>query len=220
MENKDRFAMTVDGILYTERKEAGMALLAACAGVRGGGGPVHVGKFYGFNLSMRFDGFNHIYVMTVSREWNYWMEMGRDSLGNLKRLHNLLSGIREEIMKAGQKLGTLKQQMASAQEEAIKPFPKERQLAEMLERLAELNTMLNMDQAEGAEDVNAEEEEPEESAREEPEMERKDKNTETGVEKEPWTLQKIKEMREKNAGRLKTVRPPKMMKKINGTERM
>lgn len=175
MENKDRFAMTVDGILYTERKEAGMALLAACAGVRGGGGPVHVGKFYGFNLSMRFDGFNHIYVMTVSREWNYWMEMGRDSLGNLKRLHNLLSGIREEIMKAGQKLGTLKQQMASAQEE---------------------------------------------SAREESEMERKDKNTETGVEKEPWTLQKIKEMREKNAGRLKTVRPPKMMKKINGTERM
>ena len=90
----------------------------------------------------------------------------------------------------------------------------------MLERLAELNTMLNMDQAEGAEDVNAEEEEPEELAREEPEMERKDKNTETGVEKEPWTLQKIKEMREKNAGRLKTVRPPKMMKKINGTERM
>lgn len=218
VENKDGFAMTVDGILYMERREAGMALLAACAEIRGGGSPAHVGEFQGFNLSLRFDFFNHVYLMTVSREWNYRMEMGKDPLGNLKRLQNLLSGIKEEIPKAEHKLVTLNQQMESAREEAVKPFPKEKQLAEMLERLAELNAMLSMDQSDGPEDVN--EEEAEESAREELETETKDKNTQTGVEEASWTLQKIKEMRKKNVGGLKTVQPPQMIKKNNGTERM
>lgn len=78
--------------------------------------------------------------------------------------------------------------------------------------------MLSMDQSDGPEDVN--EEEAEESAREELETETKDKNTQTGVEEASWTLQKIKEMRKKNVGGLKTVQPPQMIKKNNGTERM
>ena len=93
-------------------------------------------------------------------------------------------------------------------------------LREMLERLAELNAMLNTDQAEEPEDVNEKEEEAEESAREEPETETKDKNVQSGVEEASWTLQKIKEMRKKNNGGLKTVRAPKMIKKNNGAERM
>lgn len=155
---KDEFAMTVEGIVYTERKEAGMALLAACAGARGMES-VPVGKFQGFRLSVGFDGFNHRYLMTVSREGNYRIEMGKDSLGNLKRLQNLLAALEGEIPKAEQKLENLNRQLAAAKEEAARPFPKEQELAEKLERLAELNALLNMDGKDEIEAIEAEEEE-------------------------------------------------------------
>ncbi len=155
---KDEFVMTVEGIVYTERKEAGMALLAACAGARGMKS-VPVGEFQGFRLSVGFDGFNQRYLMTVSREGNYRIEMGKDSMGNLKRLQNLLTAFEGEIPKAEQKLENLNRQLAAAKEEAARPFPKEQELAEKLERLAELNALLNMDGKDEIEAIEAEEEE-------------------------------------------------------------
>ena len=41
------------------------------------------------------------------------------------------------------------QQLKTAQEEVQKPFPKEAELSEKMERLAELNAMLNMDEKGG-----------------------------------------------------------------------
>lgn len=200
---KDTFAMTVDGVLYTERKEAGLALLAACAGIGASWVPVQVGNFQGFRLSVSFDSFNRQYLMTVGREWNYRMEMGKDSLGNLKRLQNLLAGIEGEIPKAERKLESLNRQLAAAREEVEKPFPKEEELAGMLKRLAELNTMLNMDQREETGASDEREEEAEESDREDAAA---DKRPETVRKEEPWTLEKIKEMKKQRQGGTEAVR--------------
>ena len=41
---------------------------------------------------------------------------------------------------------TVQQQLATAQEEVKKPFPKEAELNEKMERLSELNALLNMDE--------------------------------------------------------------------------
>ena len=41
---------------------------------------------------------------------------------------------------------TVQQQLATAQEEVKKPFPKEAELNEKIERLSELNALLNMDE--------------------------------------------------------------------------
>ena len=200
---KDTFAMTVDGVLYTERKEAGLALLAACAGIGASRVPVQVGTFQGFRLSVSFDSFNRQYLMTIGREWNYRMEMGKDSLGNLKRLQNLLAGIEGEIPKAERKLESLNRQLAAAREEVEKPFPKEEELAGMLKRLAELNTMLNMDQREETGASDEREEEAEESDREDAAA---DKRPETVRKEEPWTLEKIKEMKKQRQGGTEAVR--------------
>ena len=215
---KDTFAMTVDGTLYTERKEAGLALLAACAGIGASRVPVQVGDFQGFRLSVSFDSFNHQYLMTVSREWSYKMEMGKDSLGNLKRLRNLLAGIEGEIPKAERKLETLSQQLAAAREEVEKPFPKEEELAGKLKRLAELNTMLNMDQREEPGASNEGEEAAEEPDREktagrekgenpaQPGKPEADKNPEAVRKEEPWILEKIKGMKKQRQGGMEAVR--------------
>ncbi len=228
---KDTFAMTVEGTLYTERKEAGLALLAACAGIGTSRVPVQVGDFQGFRLSVSFDSFNHQYLMTVSREWSYKMEMGKDSLGNLKRLQNLLAGIEGEIPKAERKLESLNRQLAAAQEEVEKPFPKEEELAGKLKRLAELNTMLNMDQREEPGASNGEEETAEEPDREEtagtekgensaqPGESEADKNPEAVRKEEPWTLEKIKEMKKQRQGGMEAVRHSGKNKEISGAGR-
>lgn len=213
---QDTFSMTVDGVPYTERKEAGLALLAACAGVGGSGTPIRVGDFKGFGLSVSFDRFNRQYLLTVSREWNYRMEMGKDSLGNLKRLQNLLAGIEGEIPKAERKLETLNQQLAAAREEVEKPFPKEEELAEMLNRLTELNTMLNTDGKEEPEASNEKEAGMRESAGteqpvgiEKPEPLKgpeEDKNPETISRESVWTLQKIRELQKQKSSGMETLR--------------
>ena len=228
---KDAFAMTVDGVLYTERKEAGLALLASCAGIRGSGAPVQVGDFQGFRLSVSFDSFNRQYLMIVSREWSYKMEMGKDSLGNLKRLQNLLAGIEGEISKAERKLETLNRQLTDAMEEVEKPFPKEEELAGILKRLAELNTMLNMDQKEEIPDSNDEEKEAENLEEEEteaiakqenparPKETESDKNPEPVNKEGPWTLQKIKEIQKRKSSDVETAWHSIRSKEINGTGR-
>ena len=143
---KDDFTMTIGGKVYTDRKEAGTALLAACAGLKAVRTSGQVGEFYGFSMSAEFDSFNQMYVLTLKRQCSYEIEVGKDALGNLQRISNALGGIDKKLADTEQKLETLQQQLAAAKEEVAKPFPKEEELAEKLERLSELNALLNMDE--------------------------------------------------------------------------
>ena len=54
--------------------------------------------------------------------------------------------IDKKLAESEQKLETVQQQLATAQEEVKKPFPKETELNEKMERLSELNALLNMDE--------------------------------------------------------------------------
>ncbi len=155
---KDEFSMTIGGKKYTDRKEAGTALIAACAGLKAVKTSGQIGEFYGFQMSAEFDSFNQKYMVTLKRQCSYKIEVGKDALGNLQRISNALSGIEKKMEETQQKLETLQQQLETAKEEVAKPFEKEQELAEKSERLAELNALLNMDErgpseALGAEDV-------------------------------------------------------------------
>ena len=155
---KDEFSMTIGGKAYTDRKEAGTALIAACAGLKAVKTTGQIGEFYGFQMSAEFDSFNQKYMVTLKRQCSYKVEIGKDALGNLQRISNALSGIEKKVAETQQKLETLQKQLETAKEEAAKPFEKEQELAEKSERLAELNSLLNMDEkgpseALGEEDV-------------------------------------------------------------------
>ena len=73
-------------------------------------------------------------------------------MGNIQRIHNALSSIDKKLEESEQKLEIVQQQLATAQEEVKKPFPKEMELNEKMERLSELNALLNMDEK-GSEDA-------------------------------------------------------------------
>ena len=146
LQDNDTFAMTVGNVLYEDKKEAGEALIAACAGLKTVSTGGKVGEYHGFTLSASYNMFSNAFELTVKGKCSYKLEIGKDPVGNMQRIHNTLSSIDRKLTEGEQKLETVQQQLATAQEEVKKPFPKEAELNEKMERLSELNALLNMDE--------------------------------------------------------------------------
>lgn len=146
LQDNDTFAMTVGNVLYEDKKEAGEALIAACAGLKTVSTGGKVGEYHGFTLSASYNMFSNAFELTVKGKCSYKLEIGKDPVGNMQRIHNTLSSIDRRLTESEQKLETVQQQLATAQEELKKPFPKEAELNEKMERLSELNALLNMDE--------------------------------------------------------------------------
>ena len=149
LQDNDHFAMTVGGKLYTDKKEAGVALISAASGLRSVKSAGQIGEYHGFALSSEYNFLSNTYTMTIKGKCSYKIEFGKDTLGNIQRIHNALSAIEKKLADTEQNLETVQQQLKTAQEEVQKPFPKEAELGEKMERLAELNAMLNMDEKGG-----------------------------------------------------------------------
>ena len=88
----------------------------------------------------------YAFELTIKGKCSYKLEIGKDPVGNMQRIHNTLSSIDRKLTESEQKLETVQQQLATAQEEVKKPYPKEAELNEKMERLSELNALLNMDE--------------------------------------------------------------------------
>ena len=146
LQDNDTFAMTIGNVLYEDKKEAGEALIAACAGLKTVSTGGKVGEYHGFTLSASYNMFSNAFELTVKGKCSYKLEIGKDPVGNMQRIHNTLSSIDRKLTESEQKLETVQQQLATAQEEVKKPFPKEAELNEKMERLSELNALLNMDE--------------------------------------------------------------------------
>ena len=142
-------AMTVSGKLYTDKKEAGVALISAASGLKSVKSAGQIGEYHGFALSSEYNFLSNTYTLTIKGKCSYKIEFGKDTLGNIQRIHNALSAIEKKLADTEQNLETVQQQLKTAQEEVQKPFTKEAELSEKMERLAELNAMLNMDEKGG-----------------------------------------------------------------------
>ena len=149
LQDNDHFAMTVGGKLYTDKKEAGVALISAASGLKSVKSAGQIGEYHGFALSSEYNFLSNTYTLTIKGKCSYKIEFGKDTLGNIQRIHNALSAIEKKLADTEQNLETVQQQLKTAQEEVQKPFTKEAELSEKMERLAELNAMLNMDEKGG-----------------------------------------------------------------------
>ena len=97
---KDNFSMMIGGKTYTDRKEAGTAILAACAGLKAVKSNGQIGEFHGFSLNASYDSFYQTYKLTIKRQCSYQIEIGKDVLGNLQRISNALTGIEKRLTEA------------------------------------------------------------------------------------------------------------------------
>jgi N12 class adenine-specific DNA methylase len=162
--------MEVEGKLYTEKKDAGYAILAACKAMTSPDA-VPLGRYRGFAMELSFDSFSREYKITLKNALHHTTALGTDVFGNIQRLDNLLEGFGERLTACEEQLENTRVQLKNAQEQVKKPFPREDELREKTARLDELNIMLNMDKREN-ELADDEREEDEPSGRSTKEMER------------------------------------------------
>ena len=142
---KDGFCgMTVKGMHLDDKLAAGERLLLACKEMPTAE-TVTLGSYRGFGLDLRFDTFRNEYQAVLRGATSHFVPLGTDARGNLTRLDNALDSFSDRIARAENQLQTLYQQRDAAQVEVEKPFPKEVELAEKSARLAELDTLLNME---------------------------------------------------------------------------
>ena len=145
-QGKDHFQIVIAGKSYTDRKEAGAALIQACTSAGQTTQEVPIGEYGGFQLMGSFNLFSHKYELTVHGRGSYAFELGADPFGNLTRLNNIFSGLQGKLEQAQQRLATVEGQLENAKREVSRPFPQEQELAEKQARLAELNSRLNIDE--------------------------------------------------------------------------
>ena len=144
--DKEQFSMKVGDKLYTDKKEAGTALVEMCKEIKTVNAPAVIGEYAGFKMAVSFDAFNHKFVMNLKGQLSHNLEVGSDPLGNISRINHALESMPKQLMEAQTKLETVEHQLETAKVEVTKPFAQEAELAEKLERLSALNALLNMDE--------------------------------------------------------------------------
>ena len=139
--------MEVNATRFTEKAEAGEAILAVCKANQSLE-PVPLGSYRGFKMELAFDSFQKEYQVLLKGEMTHRVPIGTSAAGNIQRLDNALAGIPAKLEKAEQQLDSLRSQQEAVQAELGKPFPQEAELTEKSARLAELDALLNMDDRE------------------------------------------------------------------------
>jgi len=147
-EEKDSepFEMTVGNKTYTDKKEAGAALIDMCKNMHQFNNAVNVGEYMGFQLQVTFDPFQKAFDLNLKGAISHHMEVSTDPVGNITRMNNTLSGMEKKMYTCEEKLTNVKNQLETAKVEVTKPFPDEEKLNTMLERLTFLNSQLDMDE--------------------------------------------------------------------------
>ena len=136
--------LTIDGVTYTDKKQAGEALIERCKKLTSVD-DVHIGEYRGFQLYAKIYTISKTINIEIKNELSYSIEVGADAFGNIQKLDNVLARIEPRIEENELALEETKKQFEVAKVESQKEFPQEAELKEKLERLATLDALLNMD---------------------------------------------------------------------------
>ncbi|MBO4908025.1 MAG: helicase [Lachnospiraceae bacterium] len=176
--DKELFAMTVAGKTFEDRKEAGQAIIDVCKEMKQANVPVAVGEYLGMKMNVTFDSFTRKFTLNLKGNLSHAVEIGSDPSGNITRINNALEGMVKQLEDAVAKLENVEHQLDTAKIEVVKPFAQEAELAEKLDRLAELNALLNMDEkGDDAVDMDDDAPKQEQSQTEQAETDRQDGQT-------------------------------------------
>ena len=137
--------MTLKGVTYTEKADAGEMLLAVCK-ENPLANPVEVGSYRGFRLEVFYDTVNTHYCLNLCGKTRHKVELGSDALGNLTRIENELAKLPAKLKAAKTRKTEILEQLANAKTEVQKPFAFEDELKEKTDRLNALNIELNLDE--------------------------------------------------------------------------
>ena len=145
-QGEDKFCpMTLKGVTYTEKADAGEMLLAICKDYPMSAA-TEIGSYRGFRIEIYYDTVNAHYCMNLCGKTKHKVDLGSDALGNLTRIENELSKLPARLEAAKTKKAETIAQLEIAKEEIKKPFAFEDELKEKTERLNALNIELNLNE--------------------------------------------------------------------------
>ena len=139
--------MEVNGVFYSEKAEAGKAIIEACK-LMSSPEPIYLGKYRGFDMELSFDTLERTYMIKIKGSTSRNVFLGEDSYGNITRIDNGVEKFSEALSFAENELANTKAQFETAKTEVEKPFAQDEELKTKLARLDELNILLNMDKTE------------------------------------------------------------------------
>lgn len=139
--------MMVSGVSYSEKAEAGQAIINACKSMNSPDA-IPLGEYRGFQMELYFDTVQRNYVVKLKGETSRDIPLGDDAHGNIVRIDNGIERFEETLADTKNSLENTEKQFETAKQEIEKPFAKEEELRAKTARLDELNILLNMDKKE------------------------------------------------------------------------
>lgn len=142
-ENPDAFEISVNGNVYTDRKEGGKALTEALYKSKP---ETVVAEYCGFKISI-----NPIVLIgaerdiTLSAQGQYTVQIGESATGNLQRIDNFIEDLPKRKERLQNRLQQIKDDLQTAKEQVEKPFEHNEQLLELLNEQTVLNAELDLD---------------------------------------------------------------------------
>ncbi len=141
----DSFSITIRGMNYSDKKEAGTALMKECGKLSFKNDKAVVGEYCGFRIQLLFDPLMRNYHAFLKRRASHPLNFGSDPTGNITRMNNALKVIPQRLEAEKSDLETMKRQIGEAEAEVKKVFPQEQELSEKSVRLDELSLELSCD---------------------------------------------------------------------------
>lgn len=146
------FAITLQGEVYTDQKEAGKALEEILKGLKSYE-PVSIGKLFGFEIRAEYNVFLGERRIQLVNHRAYTFNAYKNGVRNLGEMEGIFKGFPDSIQIAKGKLATTNKMLLQAEEELQKSFPYEEALKEKNARLQELNILLNVESGAGPEEL-------------------------------------------------------------------
>lgn len=141
--------MTVNGRTFTDRKEAGAALIKAAiqSAIGNKNNAVTIGEYKGFKLDVYTDSAGKVNLYIKGKS-SVSIIMSESEGGNITKINNALNNIEDRIVRCKDRIEALKRQIENSKTELTKPFPQEQELKDKLDRQTELALLLNLDNTE------------------------------------------------------------------------
>ena len=143
-EKSNFYGMTIQDVQYSEKADAGKALLEALEKHRSLD-EIYIGEYMGFALYAK----SSPYLLTehkliIRKNTSYELTLGDDIYGNIQRIDNALSGIGDKISYWKNDLKENEKALEQSKIEFAKPFDREEEYQAHTARLAELNALLTV----------------------------------------------------------------------------
>ena len=149
--NKE-FEMTIGGVRYDKRENAGEQIAVAMAKCTATGEPIELGTYRGFKITIERNPLANTFfeldkpcIAVLHGELTYSCDIATDNgVGNVRRIENLAGiQINQKLCSLEEQLEKANKDLSEAQQNMLKPFEHGQELAEKTKRLEYVNAQLS-----------------------------------------------------------------------------